>query len=79
MLGRGFRRLLANVVIVPDTRTKYVYITDVKRLEIKFKNIYRKEKEREQKVTLQFLFKKIEYIEGELLIKFCSILFDGEK
>ena len=79
MLGRGFRRLLANVVIVPDTRTKYVYITDVKRLEIKFKNIYRKEKEREQKVTLQLLFKKIEYIEGELLIKFCSILFDGEK
>ena len=58
MLGRGFRRLLANVVIVPDTRTKYVYITDVKRLEIKFKNIYRKEKEREQKVTLQLLFKK---------------------
>ena len=79
MSGRGFRRLLANVVIVPDTRTKYVYITDVKRLEIKFKNIYRKEKEREQKVTLQLLFKKIEYIEGELLIKFCSILFDGEK
>ena len=79
MLGRGFRRLLANVVIVPDTRTKYVYITDVKRIEIKFKNIYRKEKEREQKVTLQLLFKKIEYIEGELLIKFCSILFDGEK
>ena len=32
MLGRGFRRLLANVVIVPDTRTKYIYIIDVKRL-----------------------------------------------